>query len=667
MSADAECGALLVGNIGIRPAILVEVGGGVRANTGPIVPGAGSYHLPSYSVALEATVSGGVRPQQTSAGASDAFGDERTEPIEYVESLRRISQSLTSGMDLQGVLQAIVEALCDHTRWQLCWIYAMDTDGGFGEIAARRDRMEYTTQSPKMRWPFGGNPALDALRRNEVFAFPDVREATEYPVFVESAVSRGVVASANVPLSSNDPNGRPMVLCVQSRYPLLSDPSQIPFLRAVASLASLAATNAGLLAEARQVAARASETAALLSSTMDGITAGRPSRELLREIESRTLQTLVVFDGQGHLYYAGTPPREIALVPGDWEAAVLERRAELHELVRDVAEGAAHGPVPVAVPVLDGVAPLSAFVSRFGADERSMTTVVCIVGAVANAGPSHLSVGTATAMVLLRDHLRYEAQTMLQREVISQLLAGDFEDRYELTVRAGFAGIDVDEPRYLVVASIAAGVQEDYAEQILTEVTSCVRRWPHAHHLVLSGRHVLLLPSSRSSDTDARHFVERLASSVTVNGERALVVTSSERPLVLDDYAAAWARCVQTIELADKIERRGVVGLNDFGAYRVLLPALEGKDITEFIDATIGPLLKSDRDSGGDLFATVEAFANMSGKFQETSRHLHIHVSTLRYRLQRAMKLLRRDLADEETRFEISLATRLERLRQRGD
>jgi len=48
---------------------------------------------------------------------------------------------------------------------------------------------------------------------------------------------------------------------------------------------------------------------------------------------------------------------------------------------------------------------------------------------------------------------------------------------------------------------------------------------------------------------------------------------------------------------------------------------------------------------------------------QESARRLHIHVSTLRYRLERIRSLLGVDVSDEDARFELSLALRLHRLR----
>jgi sugar diacid utilization regulator len=580
---------------------------------------------------------------------------------DYVESLRRICQSISSGIDLPSVLQAIVDALCDHTHWQLCFIYAMDTNGGFGEIAARRDRLEYTAESPQARWAFSGNPALDALRRNEVIAVPDVSLATDYPALLEAARTKGVVASAYIPLSSNDPSGRPMVLCVQSTRPVLDDKTQIPFLRAVASLASLAATNARLLMEARQVATRASESAALLSSVIDGVSAGRTSVDLLAEVELKTNQPLVVFDRQGYLTFTGRSPIPESTLSQDWSELVAAQRNTLYEAIDKAFERESATTVSVTVDLGDDLPPTTASATRYLSANLPAATVVTfpMPGVTAE---SQVSASTAAAIVLLRDRLSFEAQSNLQHDVITQLLEGTYGDGYEFASRAAHAGVDVWAPTVVIAALRTSTVS---AERAGNMIRAHARRWPGFHVQYVSGYFVLLLPLNQSRLDQVDVFLRSLSAVVTdKEGQRGLILTRSEVCSNLEQFAAAWKECVQAIGLANQVHRRGIVGINEFGAYRLLLPAVEQRDLDDFINATIGPLLDNDREHQGALFPTIEAFTTFGGRFQETARHLNIHVSTLRYRLQRIEALLSRDLGDHEARFDILLATRLERLRR---
>ena len=573
------------------------------------------------------------------------------------ETLRRICQSLNSGLDLGEVLQAIVEALCDHTSWQLSFIYAMDTEGGFGEIAARRDRIEYTPKSPKPRWAFSGNPALDAHRRNEVIAVPDVAQATGFPE-LQGTAAKGITAAAYLPLSSADLAGRPMVLCVQSTLPVLNDPSQMAFLRAVASLASLAATNARLLSEARTAGARASDSAALLASVIEGVTSARPSAELLAEVEARTARSLVVLTPNGQAAYVGHPPAGESHDAPRWTEQVTAAAPRLRALAEQALREADGPSVPLRIE-FDGMAPLSAVASPLGSDASAPLVLVISAG---TAREPTLPASLAAAVVMLRDRLRLEAQATLRRDIIVQLLEGDFADDYDFARRAAFAGVPLDASQVIVVVSAAARLQ---AERVGNVLRAHARRWASFHLEYVDGHFVLLIPVAASQQRQLASFLDSIADlAIDASGEPGLTVTVSGFCARPSDYAPAWRDCVQALQLADRVHRTGVVRIDEFGAYRLLLPALAGHDLDQFVRAAIGPVLDSDGQTGGALFATLESFTLHGGRFQDTARQLNIHVSTLRYRLQRIESLLGRELADNETRFDLTLAARLERLRR---
>lgn len=562
-------------------------------------------------------------------------------------------------MDLRSVLQAIVDALCDHTPWQLCFVYGMDTQGGFGEIAARRDRIDYTTRSRQERWPFPDNPAVVALTRNEIIAIPNVADAEDYPQ-LQATAAKGIVASAYVPLSSRDPQGRPMVLSVQSTKPVLADETQIPFLRAVASLASLAATTAGLLSEARHAAARGAENAATLSAMIDGVSAGVPTSDLLSEVERRTGHAVVVLDHVGAVAYLGRAPHlegaSDAGVTESWADVVAAHRSRWVELVAEAFHR--NKSATATVTLLPRDARLTATATRYGRGD-AVITVITIPVATQQADAS---VGAAVALVMIRDRIQSEAQLELQNDVISQLLNRTFHDFYELRTRAAHVGLNLDEPAVLVVASAES---EAGSVRVSGALRLQAKHWPGAAIDNVDGLWVFLLPMAGSTEGRAAAFVESV--NVSTFGATAgvtLTVTRSGLCARPEDYAEEWARCLRALDLAGRLGRSGVIRTDEFGAYRLLLPALEHGDLQEFITAALGPVLTHDREHQSDLFDTIEAFTNLSGRFNEAARILMIHVSTLRYRLQKIETLLGRSLANPDVRFDLLLAARLERLRR---
>jgi DNA-binding PucR family transcriptional regulator len=67
-------------------------------------------------------------------------------------------------------------------------------------------------------------------------------------------------------------------------------------------------------------------------------------------------------------------------------------------------------------------------------------------------------------------------------------------------------------------------------------------------------------------------------------------------------------------------------------------------------------LLEQDRD---DLIHTLDVYLANGGDARRTARELHLHRSTLYYRLDKITEAIGGDLSDGETRFELMLSIRL--------
>ncbi|HET6563738.1 MAG TPA: helix-turn-helix domain-containing protein, partial [Marmoricola sp.] len=85
-------------------------------------------------------------------------------------------------------------------------------------------------------------------------------------------------------------------------------------------------------------------------------------------------------------------------------------------------------------------------------------------------------------------------------------------------------------------------------------------------------------------------------------------------------------------------------------------------ELEAFVDAVIGPVLRSDEQRGGDLFRTLEAFLDSSSSPTRTARHLHVHVNTVLQRLARLTSLLGDDWREPEPLFRVGVAVRMHRI-----
>ncbi|WP_344977571.1 PucR family transcriptional regulator [Streptosporangium fragile] len=102
-----------------------------------------------------------------------------------------------------------------------------------------------------------------------------------------------------------------------------------------------------------------------------------------------------------------------------------------------------------------------------------------------------------------------------------------------------------------------------------------------------------------------------------------------------------------------------VVGHDELATHLLLLASVPDDVRQVFRARLLDPLRGYDREHRADLVGTLEAFLRVSGSWTRCAEILHVHVNTLRYRIQRIEDLTGRDLSRLEDRVDFFLALRL--------
>jgi PucR C-terminal helix-turn-helix domain len=101
-----------------------------------------------------------------------------------------------------------------------------------------------------------------------------------------------------------------------------------------------------------------------------------------------------------------------------------------------------------------------------------------------------------------------------------------------------------------------------------------------------------------------------------------------------------------------------VVMLDDLGPLADVIEATPGRGFAPFVERVLGDLL-DDRRFGGQLIETLYAYLQTGGSPREAGALLHLHPSTVKYRIKVIRALLGPQLADRNSRLDIELAVRL--------
>jgi len=139
--------------------------------------------------------------------------------------------------------------------------------------------------------------------------------------------------------------------------------------------------------------------------------------------------------------------------------------------------------------------------------------------------------------------------------------------------------------------------------------------------------------------------------------ERFSIGVSSERDVV-DEYQHAAREAEVAVKLGAAIHGEGVMLFEDLGVYRLLAANGDTRELHQFVQRWLGPLIQYDEARNAELVRSLSEYLERGGSLDQAAETLFIHRSTLKYRLGRIASLTGVDLADPDARFNLQLATR---------
>lgn len=294
-----------------------------------------------------------------------------------------------------------------------------------------------------------------------------------------------------------------------------------------------------------------------------------------------------------------------------------------------------------------------------GTDNATLT----LRGAAATGDDSVRVLAALVGMDLARHRAALETEIRLTDHLVRSLLDGSKDELRRLWHRALLVGLDLGVPR----AVVAVGGDRHVDRALLDTLGRRVRsRVPGAQLTTFEGDAFVLWPVR--GDAESTVLATHLAAIVEECRPHALGAGIGPVCRRAEDYPAAVreARFALRVGVHGRRER-AVVSVESLGMYR-LFAHVGGVDaLAAAAEESLAPVLRADIRDGSDLLHTLQTYLEKDRRAAETARALHVHVNTLRYRIERVCKLLRVDLDDPDARFFLLLALRLSTVVGRRD
>ncbi|MHC6214300.1 helix-turn-helix domain-containing protein [Rhodococcus ruber] len=284
-------------------------------------------------------------------------------------------------------------------------------------------------------------------------------------------------------------------------------------------------------------------------------------------------------------------------------------------------------------------------------------------GAAATGDDSVRVLAALVGMDLARHRAALETEIRLTDHLVRSLLDGSKDELRRLWHRALLVGLDLGVPR----AVVAVGGDRPVDRALLDTLSRRVRsRVPDAQLTTFEGDAFVLWPLRGDAESSA--LTTHLATIIEECRPHALGAGIGPVCRRAEDYPAAVREARFALRVGvHGLRERTVVTVESLGMYR-LFAHVGGVDaVAAAAEETLAPVLRADSRDGSDLLHTLQTYLEKDRRATETARALHVHVNTLRYRIERVGKLLRVDLDDPDARFFLLLALRLSTVVGRRD
>jgi sugar diacid utilization regulator len=400
-------------------------------------------------------------------------------------------------------------------------------------------------------------------------------------------------------------------------------------------LSGLAVQDADLAEVTRLISERTDATVAVVSPTMDILTAAAPGQSAERAAQD--VRDLVVHPRLGEVLGAASRARRALRLPGVGSAASV--------IVAPVLVG---DDVPAHLLTVDTGG------QGAGEDTRLLLT-------------EHAA--TICGVILSRERVVATAASRVRDDLVEGLLSGRGQDQAETTRWARHLGYDPGRRHHVLSVAFEAARAGPAAgsdlprRAAITAESFLTTRAPDAIISVRDTEVAVVLPEQGQDGVASRAVrlgtlcaarLDELFPEVTVTV--GIGGPCHDPGQIRHSYAQA-RRTVETVRRMGRTGR--VVAFGDLGIHRLLLQVPDLAELRGFADEVLGRLSADPSGQGHAYLETLACYFRENASPQRAARALHVHANTVSYRIHRVEEITGLDLGSYRDRLMAQVAVEI--------
>jgi sugar diacid utilization regulator len=396
-------------------------------------------------------------------------------------------------------------------------------------------------------------------------------------------------------------------------------------------LSGLAVQDADIAAVTQLIAEQTHATVAVVSPTMDILTAASPGESAERA--AQYVRDLVVHPRLGEVLAAASRARRALRLPGA-------------------------GTVPVIVaPVLVGDdVPAHLLTLDTGGDGTGEDTSLLLTEHAA----------TICGVILSRERVVAAAASRVRDDLVEGLLSGRGRDTAETGRWARHLGYDPEQAHHVLSVSLEAARTAPGAGLELTRRAAATAesflttRAPDAIISVRDNEVAVVLPEHGQAGAASRAVKLGTLCAARLGElfpEVAVTVGIGAACHGPEQIRRSYAQARRTVATVRRMDRAGrVVCFGDLGIHRLLLQVPDLAELRGFADEVLGRLTVDANGQSAAYLATLACYFRENASPQRASRVLHVHPNTVSYRIRRVEEITGLDLGNYRERLMAQVA-----------
>lgn len=594
-------------------------------------------------------------------------------------ALYEINKEISQLMDLKKVLKTIVEKTCSLMGAELSYLSLADNEKQELRVALTEGTRANELRKMVLKYGEGVGGAVAANRAPElVNSYPkDPRPKSEMTAY--QAGTEGIESIISVPMFTR--RGLIGVLFAASRHENAFNQSQMELLAGLGTQAAIAIENASLY-EQEKITAEKLRTSLSTSEQLVRLVLRNQGLQSITDTLSKLVAASIVVENNRHQTLSASNPAagdNSSRTPnGTLSSTDIWNDPELIQHVRILRDSRHSVNIP---PRPHKGFPYARFIVPITAGENLFGYVVAAEPSGELNDQQHSAVEQASVVMAL-EFLKQEAA-----QSVEQRLAGDFLDDVingrcandqSAVQRAARLNVNLHSPHLVMILDVDRFSEEitrhhwtdldalAIKRRILSMTTDIVHK-NHPGSLVgmQSDSALLLVPVSDESEYKVGLELGKKIQQALQIALPDLTISIGVGRVVRNytDIPSSYHDAQISLHASETSAKHGlVIAYAELGVLPLLLQSRSQAELVTFMHNTLDPLLAYDEQKDSDLTLTLRAYLASSGHLQRTASDCHIHINTLKYRVQRIEEILGLDLSNGETRFNLQLALAIQGL-----